>query len=61
VTADLDETGCFGEVNGGIADRGEEDGIDEFVVPEILEDGHSFLLWGCAVNKRSFEVFGVHL
>lgn len=61
MTADLDETSCFGEIDRGVADRGEKDGVYKFIVAEIFKDGHSFLLGGCAVDECSFEVFCVCL
>lgn len=61
MTRDLNETSRFGEVDGSVADFGEEDGIDDGVVLEVLEDAHALDLRGAAVDVEFAEFLGVGL
>lgn len=58
---DLDETGRFRQIDGCVADFGEEDRRYLGVVLEAIEDSHSLDLGGPAVNERLAEFDRVHL
>lgn len=61
VRRDLDEAGRLGQIDRRVADLGQEDGVDDRVVLEVLQDAHALDLWRTAVDVRLAELDGVRL
>lgn len=61
VTADLDEACRLGEVDRGVSNFREEDGVDDRVVLEILQDSHSFDLRSSTVDVELAKLLRISL
>lgn len=51
----LNETSCFGKVDGGIPDFRQENCIDCRVILEVLQDTHPLGLWSATVNVHLIQ------